>query len=101
MENIKDILKGYEVKKGGKLLPEWQIWALDFCKDFGIGRKDYGRVMSVAKQYQNKVDYLRYVQGWLGDYPNLRGNILRLFFWKIRDDREKRSKDKESKLIYE
>ncbi len=101
MENIKDLLKGYEVKKEGKSLPEWQIWALDFCKEFGISRREYGRVMSIAKQYQNKLDYLRYIQGWLSDYPNVRGNILRLFFWKIGEDSSKRSKEKESKLIYE
>lgn len=44
--------------------------------------------MSIAKQYQDKLDYLRYIQGWLSDYPNVRGNILRLFFWKIAEDRK-------------
>ena len=27
--------------------------------------------MSIAKQYQDKIDYLRYIDGWLSDYPNL------------------------------
>lgn len=99
MENLKDILKGYEIKSKGKSLPEWQVWALDFCKKYGINRKEYGRVMSVAKQYQDKMDYLRYVEGWLSDYPNVKGGVLRLFFWKIGKDRKKNS-DKKSNLIY-
>lgn len=101
MENIKDILKRYEIKGEGKMLSEWQVWALDFCKKYSIPRKDYGRVMSIAKQYMDRIDYLRYVDGWLSDYPNLRGNVLRLFFWKVGEDNKRnKPKEKESKFIY-
>lgn len=101
MENLKDILKGYEVKRAGRSLPEWQVWALDFCKKYGVNRKEYARIMSVAKQHQDKMDYLRYVEGWLSDYPDIRGSVLRLFFWKIGEDKKKnKPKEKESKFIY-
>ena len=102
MDNIKDVLKEYKIEKNDKKrdLPEWQVWALDFCKKYSIGRKDYGRVMSIAKQYKDRVDYLRYLDGWLSDYPNIRGNVLKLFFWKIKEDGQKRKKDKEDKFIY-
>mgnify|MGYP001268940471 CR=1 FL=1 len=101
MERVKDILRQYEIKGEGKVLSEWQVWALDFCKKYSIPRKDYGRVMSIAKQYQDKIDYLRYIDGWLSDYPNLRGNVLRLFFWKIAEDNKKnKPKEKQSNLIY-
>jgi len=32
MERVKDILRQYEIKGEGKVLSEWQVWALDFCK---------------------------------------------------------------------
>lgn len=101
MEDIKDILKTYKVAETGKAVPEWQDWALKFCKKYSIPRRDYGRIMSVAKNNQDKLDYLRYVEGWLSDYPSLRGNPIRLFMWKIKQDRISREADnKRSKLIY-
>jgi len=98
MDNIKDIIKDYQIKKEGRSLPAWQEWSLQFCKQYSIPRKDYARVMSVARQYQDRMDYLRYVQGWLSDYPNIRGSVIRLFLWKIGED--KKGAKKESNLIY-
>ena len=103
MQNIKDLMTDYDIgKKEGRSLPEWQVWSLDFCKKFGIDRQNYGRVMGVAKQYEDKVDYLRYIEGWLSDYPNVRGGILKLFFWKIADDKKKGEMKEEegSELVY-
>ena len=99
MEKLKDLMKDYEIKREGKSLPDWQVWALDFCKKYGITRKDYARVMSVAKQYDGRLDYLRHIDGWLSDYPSIKGGVLRLFFWKLGEDKKKSVK-KESKLIY-
>lgn len=104
MERIGNLIKnkGIDTPVQGKQLVEWQLWALDFCKKFKIPRNEYGTIMRTAKNYQNNIDYLRGVAGYLSDYPNLEygQGTVRILLWKLKKDREEREVLVKKRLIY-
>jgi len=91
MENINDIIKEYNIDEKKKSYPAWQLWALEFCQKYEVNRKDYGTIMKYAKHYMDSLDYLRGVEGWMADYPNRGGNVVKLFLWKLKEDKKQRS----------
>lgn len=90
MEKFKDLLKEYNLNEKRRSYPAWQLWALEFCKKYDIDRKEYGTIMKYAKKYSDKLDYLRGIDGWISDYPNLRGKVVKLFLWKLAEDKKQR-----------
>ena len=93
---MQDILKNYKMKGDDDRkvvkIKQWQVWALEFCERYDIPKRDVGRVMSVGKRYRDKLEYLEFLSGWFSDYPNLRGNPIRLLFWKLKEDGKRNKK---------
>lgn len=105
MESIAEILKERKAitdERAGRKLHEWQLWALDFIKRYEVPKEEKGTVMATAKRYSDKTDYLRGVEGWMRDYPNLemgKGSV-RLLLWKLNKDKKDSEQRKKNKLIY-
>ncbi len=98
VKNIKSLMADYMAdfnKKAKKVkakpvrdLQPFQIWALQFSERFGCEKKELGVLMRVGKQHEDSLDYLRYIEGWLDDYPTRRpGSVVPLFLWKIKQNR--------------
>lgn len=82
-----------EKKKSKRELKPFQIWALKFADKYNC-EKSIPILMRMAKKYQGSIDYLRYVEGWLDDYPNKGDKVIGLFLWKLKDDRLKREQNR-------
>lgn len=89
LSSIKDILQDLknkpELDKKQRNLKEFQIWVLEFAEKYGC-KKDIPILMRFGKKFENNIDYLRHVDGWISDYPRRTGNVIPLFLWKLKQD---------------
>ncbi len=96
VSSIKSLMDGYKKKldkreKPERELKEFQIWALEFAKKYDC-RSSMGLLMKYGKKFEDNVDYLRYLDSWLDDYPRRTKNVVPLLLWKIKEDGFARAK---------
>lgn len=77
LTEISEIIKNYDINKDYsstvKNLQPWQIWLFDFCEKYEIkDSKDIKSLLSLVSKYRRGLEWFRWLEGYLSDYPNLK-----------------------------